>query len=64
MSSERYESFARIGQCMICNKQFDLRCGTCFKCNDKVSGKPLANGKGHVLWETNKPENTWIVGNM
>lgn len=58
-----YEVFERIGDCMICKKREDLRCGACFTCSDQVSGEPLKSGKGHRLWETKNPDNTWYIGN-
>jgi len=52
---------AQIGDCMVCKKRQDLRCGACFNCLDKVTGKPIKDG--HRLWEKENPDNTWYVGN-
>lgn len=55
-----YVSFVKTGNCMICGKQEDLRCGVCFGCAPSVDGEKI-NG-GHRLWQKDKPENTWYVG--
>ena len=57
---DAYVSFDKIGDCMICQKEHDLRCGVCFGCCDKVEGKPLP--RGHKLWEIDSPSNYWFVG--
>jgi len=51
---------ARMGNCRICEKYRDLRCGVCFNCSPKVDGEPVS--KGHRLWERTNPQNTWYVG--
>lgn len=57
---DSYIAFAKMGDCMVCKKYKDLRCGTCMGCGSKVSGEPMKGG--HRLWETSNPENTWYVG--
>lgn len=59
---DAYVSFAKIGNCMVCGKREDLRCGVCFECTDKVDGEPVKGG--HRLWQKDKPENTWYVGDV
>lgn len=55
-----YLSFARIGECMVCSQEKDLRFGACFNCSDRIDGEPIKGG--HRLWEKAKPSNTWYVG--
>lgn len=56
-----YTIAVRMGECMVCHKTHDLRCGVCFSCADQVDGEPIPHG--HRLWERGNPENTWYVGN-
>ena len=56
-----YVTFARMGDCMVCHERHDLRCGVCFGCQPNVDGEPIKGG--HRLWQRDKPENTWYVGN-
>lgn len=66
MIDDIYESFARMGNCMICKRHQDLRAGVCGMCSDRVQGEPRhnPNGKliGHKLWDSENPDNNWIVG--
>lgn len=55
-----YVAFAKVGTCMVCGEQHDLRCGVCFDCCAKVDGEPIKGG--HRLWERANPRNTWYVG--
>lgn len=54
-----YMCIAEMGYCRVCSAYRDLRCGACFDCSGKVSGKPIAGG--HELWETANPDNRWKV---
>ena len=58
--SKVYEVFARMGDCMICDKYKDLRAGACYQCQGKVTGEPFKNG--HKLWEIENPKNYWYYG--
>ena len=65
MSEKKYVSRAQMGNCMVCGDYKDLRCGVCFHCCEKVSGRELKKGGkvvGHELYEIEKPENSWVVG--
>lgn len=55
-----YVTFERVGNCMVCHERNDLRAGVCFDCSGMVSGTKIKGG--HRLWQTDKPENTWYVG--
>lgn len=57
---DAYVSFAKIGNCMVCRNEHDLRCGVCFDCSGKITGKPIKGG--HRLWEISNPLNTWYIG--
>ena len=54
-----YVSMVEMGHCKVCGAWGDLRCGTCFGCCPKVSGRPIEGG--HELWETENPTNKWVV---
>lgn len=54
-----YMCVAEMGFCKVCASYSDLRCGACFDCGSKVSGKPIEGG--HELWETANPRNKWRV---
>ena len=57
-----YVSREQMGECMLCHEHKDLRCGACFQCADNVSGKKIKGG--HRLWQTDKPDNMWYLGNQ
>jgi len=57
--SDAYVSLADFGYCKVCGNYRDLRYGSCLKCSPKVDGKRIPGG--YELWETNNPENRWIV---
>jgi len=59
---DAYIAFRKIGDCMICGKREDLRCGACFQCADQVAGEQIKGG--HRLWDSMNPKNTWYVGNL
>lgn len=54
-----YVSIAQMGSCKVCGESQDLRCGTCFDCSDKVSGKKISETT-HKIWETKNPINSWF----
>lgn len=58
--SETYYAFEQMGNCRVCGRHEDLRCGSCFSCSPKVSGKRV-DGDRHELWETANPQNRWWV---
>lgn len=55
-----YVAFAKIGNCMVCGFESDLRAGACFGCCDKVSGVKVPHG--HRMWENANPKNFWYCG--
>ena len=57
-----YVSFAKTGNCMVCGNLEDLRCGSCFHCSSNVDGEKIKGG--HRLWQKDRPENTWYVGDL
>ena len=59
MSDLLYVSLAEIGRCRVCLEEHDLRCGACFDCSSRVSGKRVTSTL-HQLWETALPENQWF----
>jgi len=63
---DSYVSHAQMADCMVCGEHKDLRCGACFDCCEKVTGKPIKNLKGatigHQLWAKDNPDKKWITG--
>jgi hypothetical protein len=55
---EIYIVKSNMGNCRVCLEMKDLRCGVCFFCSDKVTGKKIPGG--HLLWEINNPQNKWF----
>ncbi len=56
---DTYVSMAQVGDCKVCMRRKDLRCGVCFSCSEHVTGKPIEGG--HELWEIDNPRNRWKV---
>jgi hypothetical protein len=56
---DAYVSIAMEGDCRLCGVRKDLRCGVCFSCCDRVSGRPIPGG--HELWDIDNPRNRWKV---
>lgn len=54
-----YVAIDSIGECKICKKQEDLRCGVCYGCAFQVDGEVIENG--HRLWDSVNPDNIWYV---
>lgn len=54
-----------FGDCRICGKHKDLRCGACFNCAKRVNGEKFgtdANGlEVHKLWDQDNPTNSWLI---
>lgn len=53
-----YVSIEQIGNCKICLREKDLRCGVCWDCCDQVSGEKISNTT-HKLWDSQNPINVW-----
>ena len=47
------------GNCKVCGKHDDLRCGTCFTCAEFVDGERISRTT-HRLWDRRNPQNTWF----
>jgi hypothetical protein len=60
-----YIAMACFGDCKVCGKHADLRCGACFDCSGKVAGRVVSRGADgtevHQLWPTDAPHNRWHV---
>ena len=60
-----YVAVAQMGLCKVCATWEDLRCGSCFKCSPKVTGKVVSRGADgsivHALWEVGNETNLWHV---
>lgn len=56
---DAYVAMAQWGDCKVCGRHQDLRMGACFKCSDRVAGKPIPGG--YELWDQDNPENRWKV---
>lgn len=54
--SKPYVSIAQMGNCRICQRHEDLRCGVCFDCQGQVCGEKV-NETTHKLWDRDRPEN-------
>lgn len=58
--SDRYVSFAQVGQCQVCDRHRDLRMGSCWDCSDHVDGAEVSPGV-HKLWSKTDPSRSWFV---
>lgn len=60
-----YVAMACFGNCKVCGRYQDLRCGACFACADRVAGKVLTTGADgtvvHRLWSVDNPDIVWHV---
>jgi hypothetical protein len=59
MDNRPYVSISQIGNCRICQRREDLRCGVCFRCQDQVCGEKV-NETTHRLWDRENPRNEWF----
>ncbi len=53
-----YVVIEQMGNCRICKRHEDLRCGVCWDCQPQVDGKYFGNGV-HELWDSKNPSNRW-----
>ena len=61
----QYVAMACMGDCKVCGRRQDLRCGACFDCSRWVSGEIVSTGVDgtavHRLWDHRNPTNVWHV---
>lgn len=57
-NKDTYVVMQRIGNCNICGKREDLRCGVCWTCQPQVEGEKISPVT-HKLWDSKNPTNVW-----